>query len=159
MDGTVFWGRYGQFAVDMGDCFMNIRFYNARVLLLQEHELKGGGESCGRAFVSPKFVIIHGELWVEGNRILFIGDGDDAARIFGGIAKKDIVWDRQMDVRGNLLIPGFKNAHTHTAMTFLRSFADDLPLQEWLSKQVFPKEAKLTHEDIYHLCRLGIMEY
>ena len=138
---------------------MNIRFYNARVLLLQEHELKGGGESCGRAFVSPKFVIIHGELWVEGNRILFIGDGDDAARIFGGIAKKDIVWDRQMDVRGNLLIPGFKNAHTHTAMTFLRSFADDLPLQEWLSKQVFPKEAKLTHEDIYHLCRLGIMEY
>lgn len=159
MDGTVFWGRYGQFAVDMGDCFMNIRFYNARILLLQEHELKGGGESCGRAFVSPKFVIIHGELWVEGNRILFIGDGDDAARIFGGIAKKDIVWDREMDAGDNLLIPGFKNAHTHTAMTFLRSFADDLPLQEWLSKQVFPKEAKLTHEDIYHLCRLGIMEY
>ncbi len=56
-------------------------------------------------------------------------------------------------------MPGFKNAHTHTAMTFLRSYADDLPLQEWLSEQVFPKEAKLTHEDIYHLCRLGIMEY
>ncbi len=41
-------------------------------------------------------------------------------------------------------MPGFKNAHTHTPMTFLRSFADDLPLQEWSAKQkVFPNEARL----------------
>ncbi len=56
-------------------------------------------------------------------------------------------------------MPGFKNAHTHTAMTFLRSYADDLPLQEWLEKQVFPKEALLTEEDAYWLDILGIMEY
>ena len=47
----------------------------------------------------------------------------------------------------------------YTAMTFLRSYADDLPLLEWLHKQVFPKEALLTQEDVYHLCKLGIMEY
>ena len=44
-------------------------------------------------------------------------------------------------------------------MTFLRSYADDLPLNEWLNEQVFPMEAKLTEEDIYHLSKLAIMEY
>jgi 5-methylthioadenosine/S-adenosylhomocysteine deaminase len=44
-------------------------------------------------------------------------------------------------------------------MTFLRSYADDLPLLDWLNEQVFPMEAKLTPEDIYHLSKLAIMEY
>ena len=61
--------------------------------------------------------------------------------------------------RSNLLMPGFKNAHTHSAMTFLRSFADDLPLQEWLYNRVFPMEAKLTKEDQVELAKLGMMEY
>ena len=46
-------------------------------------------------------------------------------------------------------MPGFKNAHTHTAMTFLRSYADDMKLDEWLNKQVFPNEAKLDGEKLY----------
>ena len=62
-------------------------------------------------------------------------------------------------VNGNLVMPGFKNGHTHSAMTFLRSYADDLPLNDWLTKQVFPMEAKLSAEDIYHLSKLAIMEY
>lgn len=44
-------------------------------------------------------------------------------------------------------------------MTFLRSMADDLPLDQWLNKQVFPLEAKLTGEDIYELTRLAVLEY
>ena len=44
-------------------------------------------------------------------------------------------------------------------MTFLRSLADDLPLQRWLSEQVFPKEAQLTPDDVYVLTKLAIMEY
>ena len=56
-------------------------------------------------------------------------------------------------------MPGFKNAHTHSAMTFLRSYADDLPLLDWLNQQVFPMEAKLTPDDIYHLSKLAILEY
>ena len=56
-------------------------------------------------------------------------------------------------------MPGFKNAHTHSGMTFLRSMADDLPLDQWLNKQVFPLEAKLTGEDIYELTRLAVLEY
>ena len=44
-------------------------------------------------------------------------------------------------------------------MTFLRSYADDLPLQNWLNEQVFPREGQLTEDDCYWLNILGIMEY
>ncbi len=137
---------------------MNIRFFNAKILLLRERD---GNMPIQDVSQGQLFEIIEGELWVRGSRIVYIGDGTDTGRIAGKDkkAKTEFSWDREMDVQGNLLLPGFKNAHTHTAMTFLRSYADDLPLQEWLDKQVFPKEALLTHEDIYHLCRLGIMEY
>lgn len=126
---------------------MNIRFYNAKILTLQN---KSGQE---------RFALTEGELWVRGSRIVYIGDGTDTRRVCETDGSRPVFWDREMDVEGNVLMPGFKNAHTHTAMTFLRSFADDLPLQEWLNCQVFPKEALLTHEDIYHLYKLGIMEY
>ncbi len=56
-------------------------------------------------------------------------------------------------------MPGFKNAHTHSAMTFLRSHADDMKLDEWLNTRVFPAEGKLTGEDIYWLNKLAFMEY
>ena len=114
---------------------MKIRFYNAKILTLNEVE---------------KFEVVEGELWTEGNLIAYIGDGKD---------KAEEKWDREIDAKGNLLMPGFKNAHTHTAMTFLRSFADDLPLQSWLYDSVFPREGQLTEDDIYWLDILGIMEY
>ena len=78
-----------------------------------------------------------------------------------GIEPENIeVWvEREIDLDGNLLMPSFKNAHTHSAMTFLRSFADDMPLQDWLFKQVFPMEAKLKGEDIYWLSKLAVLEY
>lgn len=56
-------------------------------------------------------------------------------------------------------MPGFKDAHTHSGMTPFRSFADDLPLQEWLNEQIFPAEAKLCEEDIYEATRLAVLEY
>lgn len=123
---------------------MNIRFYNAKILRLKEHHT---------------FAIEEGELWVKGDRICYIGDGKDTDRVFQMPEEQIIVWDREIDVEGNLLMPGFKNAHTHTAMTFLRSYADDLPLQDWLFQQVFPREGQLTKDDIYWLDILGIMEY
>lgn len=126
---------------------MNIRFYNARILIPAEEH---------------KFQITEGELWVKGDHICYIGDGRD---LYGEkensvcTGQEMILWDREIDAKRNLLMPGFKNAHTHTPMTFLRSYADDLPLQEWLNEQVFPNEAKLTGEDTYWLAILGIMEY
>lgn len=127
---------------------MNIRFYNARILIPAKHH---------------KFQVIEGELWVKGDTICYIGDGTDIYeqnKISDMCGSQDvIVWEREIDVKRNLLMPGFKNAHTHTPMTFLRSYADDLPLQAWLNEQVFPNEAKLAGEDTYWLAILGIMEY
>ena len=121
---------------------MNIRFYNAKILTLTALET---------------FQVVEGELWVKGNTICYIGNGSDMAET---MKKEEIsAWEREIDVKGNLLLPGFKNAHAHTYMTFLRSYADDLPLQEWLYQMCFPKEDKLTTENIRPLEVLGIMEY
>lgn len=111
---------------------MNIRIYNARILTMEENK--------------PIFT---GELHVKGNKIAYVGPT---------VEKKE-AWDREIDAQVNLIMPGFKNAHTHSAMTFLRSYADDMPLNDWLHKQVFPTEAKLTPDDIYHLSKLAILEY
>lgn len=123
---------------------MNVRFYNAKILTLKEDET---------------FEIVTGELWVKGNTICYIGDGKNPTEILTEMGGAPILWEREIDVKGNLLMPGFKNAHSHTAMTFLRSYADDLPLQDWLFQQVFPKEDQLTEEIVYDLDILGFMEY
>lgn len=68
-------------------------------------------------------------------------------------------FDRVIDLKGNLVIPGLCNAHTHSPMVFLRSFAEDLPLDKWLTEAVFPHEAKLTPEDNYTLTKLAVAEY
>lgn len=124
---------------------MKIRFYNARILTMADDA-----------------EIIQGEIHIEDNRIRYVGktpEGNEKAPAAGRTADKNNGWDREIDAQGNLIMPGFKNAHTHSAMTFLRSYADDLPLQDWLNKQVFPMEAKLTPEHIYELSRLAILEY
>ena len=121
---------------------MNIRLYNARILTMEE------GKD-----------IFFGEIWIEDDRIIYIGDGTDTDFIFDKLGKTCMIWDREIDCKANLLMPGFKNAHTHSGMTLLRSYADDLPLNEWLNNQIFPVEAKMTAEDIYHLTRLAVLEY
>ncbi len=138
---------------------MNIRIYNANILTM--------AEGCA---------VRQGEVWVRDDRIVHVGEADSFHGPEAGSRNahhspsgrpvlhtlRDSApfhWDREIDARGNLVMPGFKDAHTHSAMTFLRSYADDLPLWDWLHKQVFPMEAKLTPEDIYHLSKLAIMEY
>ncbi|MEG2970175.1 MAG: amidohydrolase [Akkermansia sp.] len=58
----------------------------------------------------------------------------------------------------SLLMPGLINAHTHVPMTFLRGFADDLPLMDWLTKHIFPVEAHLTKEIVALGSRWGMYE-
>lgn len=67
-------------------------------------------------------------------------------------------YDLVIDGSGQVLMPGFINAHTHAAMTLLRSYADDLPLMEWLETKVWPLEDKMTDEDMYNGTRLAILE-
>lgn len=96
--------------------------------------------------LDKEFNIIKKDVYVDGDSIVAIGEYDKTA-------------DTVYDLNGNLLMPSFKNAHTHSAMTFGRSFADDLPLQPWLYDKIFPLEAKLTPQDIYDLSMLAFLEY
>lgn len=96
--------------------------------------------------LNKDFEITNDDVYVDGDRIVAVGNSHLQA-------------DRVYDLKGNLLMPSFKNAHTHSAMTFARSFADDLPLQPWLYDMIFPLEAKLMDEDIYDLSRLAFLEY
>ena len=111
---------------------MRIRFYNGKICTMEKD-----------------VNYIEGELWTNESYVEYVGKAKPSSKVF----------DREINLNGNLLMPGFKNAHTHSAMTFLRSFADDMPLLDWLHKQVFPMEAKLTVDDVYWLNKLAIMEY
>lgn len=92
------------------------------------------------------FNIVKKDVYVKDNIIFAIGECDEKA-------------DEVYNLNGNLLMPAFKNAHTHSAMTFGRSLADDLPLQSWLNDVIFPKEAMLNAQDIYDLSSLAFLEY
>ena len=109
-----------------------IRFYNGKTLRFD-----------GGAHLTPD------EVWTDGGKIAYVGPAREDKPSF----------EREIDLRGDVLLPGFKDAHTHTAMVFLRSLADDMPLDRWLSEQVWPNEARLDEEAVYDLTRLGILEY
>ena len=93
--------------------------------------------------------IINGELLVIDTRIAYIGKD----------ASEFAPFDKVIDCHGNLLMPGLKNAHTHSAMIFLRGRFKDMPLQDWLFKCVFPREDKLIPSDIYYLNKACYLEY
>lgn len=90
-----------------------------------------------------------GSIVINDDRIIYIGD--DYAK-YGP-------FDITRDCKGNVLMPGFKNAHAHSAMTFLRSKTDDTSLQDWLFGTVIPREEKFRRKDVYEMAKLAFLEY
>ena len=111
-----------------------IRFYNGKVLY----------------FTRSGPVVADDEVHVDGERIVYAGPRK---------ASEGSCFDREIDLNGDLLMPGYKNAHTHSPMNFLRSLADDRPLDLWLRESCWPNEAKLDDEAVYNITRLSILEY
>jgi 5-methylthioadenosine/S-adenosylhomocysteine deaminase len=110
---------------------MKILFRKARILSLKDN--------------AP---IFQGYLATEDDKISYVGDEEPRGQ-----------YDKTIDCDGDLLMPGFKDAHTHSAMTFARSFSDDLPLHDWLYHKVFSMEDNLKTGDYYTLCKVAILEY
>jgi 5-methylthioadenosine/S-adenosylhomocysteine deaminase len=98
----------------------------------------------------PEQIILNGELAIEG----------DVIKAVGPAGTVDASWsaDKVIDGQGKLVIPGFINCHTHAAMTLLRSYADDLPLMDWLKNKIWPVEDNLIAEDIYWGTMLSVAE-
>ena len=110
---------------------MKVLFKNARILTMLDQN------------------IIEGDLLVIDTRIAYIGKDSSVYAPF----------DRVVECNGNLLMPGLKNAHAHSAMVFLKNKPTNVNLQDWLFKYVFPREAKLIPTDIYHLNKVAYLEY
>ena len=77
------------------------------------------------------------EVWTEGSKIVFVGK-PTAEELDGK------VFEREYDLKGHLLMPSFKNAHTHSAMTFLRSYADDMLCRTGFLSRSFQWKQSLT---------------
>jgi 5-methylthioadenosine/S-adenosylhomocysteine deaminase len=96
-------------------------------------------------------VIEDGAVAVSGGRIVAVGT---RAEIAGRFAAREVV-----DARGAAVIPGLVNGHTHVPMSLFRGIADDLDLNEWLTKYIFPAEAKnVTEEFVRAGAQLGLAE-
>lgn len=64
----------------------------------------------------------------------------------------------QIEASRFAIVPAFYNTHTHAAMVFCRGLADDAPLKVWLEQHIWPREAKLTAEDVYVASKYAILE-
>ena len=84
---------------------------------------------------------------VSGDRIDYIGEAEP---------EKD--YGEKYDGKRKVLLPGFVNAHTHSPMTLLRGYAENLPLDRWLNEKVFPFEDRLNCERAYWGTTLSIAE-
>lgn len=84
-----------------------------------------------------------GVIAVRGEAIVFVGKSAD----FMLAHEKGVMAKRTIDAKGKLVLPGFVNGHTHVPMTLLRGLRDDVTLDEWLHKYIFPAEAKNVTED------------
>jgi 5-methylthioadenosine/S-adenosylhomocysteine deaminase len=96
-------------------------------------------------------VIEDGGLAVKGGRIVAIGQ---RAQIEGRYSAR-----QRINSVGKLITPGLINGHTHVPMVLFRGLADDLDLQDWLTKYIFPAEAKNVSEEFVRAgARLGLAE-
>ncbi|MGQ9529933.1 MAG: amidohydrolase family protein [Candidatus Bathycorpusculaceae bacterium] len=104
---------------------MNILIQNGTVLTMQNRK-----------------VIRQGAVVIEEEEIVDVGKTHELKRKYGRGYEK-------IDAEGKVVLPGLVNTHQHAAMSLLRGYADDLPLQEWLEKWIWPIEKHMTPHEIY----------
>jgi len=103
-------------------------------------------------------VTINDKMDIIGNGYLLIKD-DTIIAIDSGEPSQEILAEKIIDAKGNIILPGLINAHTHIAMSFLKGIADDLPLEKWLVEYIWPVEGKLINQKfIYDSSLYGAAE-
>lgn len=99
----------------------------------------------------PTPVLENHALVIQGSTIAAIGPADSIATQWTA--------DKVLRLDSHALLPGLINAHTHSPMTLMRGFADDLPLHPWLEDRIWPTEARWMSEDFVRAgARLGMAE-
>ncbi|WP_440766624.1 amidohydrolase [Natronorubrum sp. DTA7] len=95
------------------------------------------------------------DITVTRTDVLVDQDGGEILEVGDDLAGEA---DETLDATGSLVTPGFVNGHCHVAMTLMRGYADDKSLDAWLQEDIWPTEAELTPDDVYHGTRLGALE-
>ena len=108
-------------------------------------------------FAARGSVLIAG-VTIGGSVVDIAIDDEGVIAGIGADARRAIDADIIIDGSDRIAIPGMVNTHTHAAMTLLRGYADDMPLQEWLSEKIWPLEAHLTGDDVYAGTKLACLE-
>lgn len=90
-------------------------------------------------------IIENGEVVIKGDRIRAV--------------KRNSYWSSSNKIgAAPIVMPGLINTHTHLAMTLLRGYADDMKLEDWWFKHIYPIESRFTAEEVYWGSLLGAME-
>jgi 5-methylthioadenosine/S-adenosylhomocysteine deaminase len=96
-------------------------------------------------------IIDDGGIAVSRGRIVAVGPRVEIERAYTSRLR--------VNATGKVITPGLINGHTHVPMVLFRGLADDLDLQEWLTKYIFPAEAKNVTEEFVRVgARLGLAE-
>ncbi len=100
---------------------------------------------------TEKRVIENGAVAVQKGKIVAVGTASEIARKF--------LAGQTINAQNKVIVPGLVNTHTHIPMSLFRGISDDLDLQEWLTKYIFPAEAKNVTEDFVRVgTKLGLAE-
>jgi 5-methylthioadenosine/S-adenosylhomocysteine deaminase len=95
-------------------------------------------------------IIENGVIAIRGSEIVRVGRSEEMR----GLRARQTI-----NARGKVIIPGLINTHTHIPMTLFRGIADDMDLDEWLTRFIFPAEAKNVNEAFVRAgTRLGLAE-
>jgi len=96
-------------------------------------------------------VIPAGAVAIDRDRIVAVDTADVITQRYSA--------PQRIDVRGQIVMPGLINAHSHAPMVLYRGLADDLALMDWLQKYIFPAEAKTVSPDFVRIgTRLAALE-
>ncbi len=96
--------------------------------------------------MNDRLEIVEGAVGIVDSRIASVG------------AEPERHWDSVIDARGGYVLPGFIQTHVHLCQTLFRSFADDMPLLEWLRKRVWPMEAAHRPDTLRAATRVAAAE-
>lgn len=100
---------------------------------------------------SARHLYHDGAVAVRGDSIVAVGPTNDIEARYHAA--------RTIDARDEIVMPGLINGHTHAAMSLFRGLADDLSLNDWLQKYIFPAEARnVTPDFVEWGTRLGMLE-
>ena len=105
-------------------------------------------------FGSPRSLLLKGVLLDSRQCNILIRDG----RFADIDAPAETPADKVVDASGLAILPALYNTHNHAAMTLMRGYADDMPLEKWLQEYVWPFEDKLTAADIRRGSDIAVSE-